>query len=92
MEYSYNHDTAGVFFVIQNMAFIREAEQPLGNCLARGSKVWIFSKELCSCFQTVKVSIGLSGPPFLDGIVDDTYEITFRLVREFVAEAALRQG
>lgn len=26
MEYSYNHNVAGVFFVIQNMAFVREAE------------------------------------------------------------------
>lgn len=26
MEYSYDHDTASVSFVIQNMAFVREAE------------------------------------------------------------------
>jgi hypothetical protein len=26
MEYSYNHDVAGVSFVIQKMAFAREAE------------------------------------------------------------------
>jgi len=26
MEYTYNHDITGVFFVIQNMVFIREAE------------------------------------------------------------------
>jgi len=26
MEYSYYHDAASVFFVIQNMAFVREAE------------------------------------------------------------------
>jgi len=26
MEYSYYHDAANIFFVIQNMAFVREAE------------------------------------------------------------------
>jgi len=92
MEYSYNHNVAGVFFVIQNMAFVREAEQPLRECLACRSNVWIFSKELRARFQAVKVGIGLRGSPLLDGIVDDTFKITFRFVRELVAGAAPRHG
>lgn len=53
------------------------------------SKVWIFRQELRAHFQVVKVGIGLSGSPFLGGIVDDTFKITFHFVRELVAGTAL---
>lgn len=43
-------------------------------------------------FQTVKVGIGLRDSPLLDGIIDDTFKITFRFVRELVAGAAPRHG
>ena len=92
VEYSHNHDAAGVFFVIQNMAFVREAEQSLSECFAYRSEVWVFSKELCARFQAVKVSIGLRDSPFLDSVLDDTFKIAFRLVRELVVGGAPRHG
>lgn len=57
------------------MAFVWEAEEPFKECLACRSNVWIFSKELCKRFPAVKVGIGSL---LLNGIVDDTFQVTFR--------------
>jgi len=92
MEYSYNHDAASLFFVVQNMAFVREAEEPFKECFACRSNAWIFSKELRTRFQDVKVGIGLRDAPLLNGIVDDTFKVTFRFVRKLVARATLCHG
>jgi hypothetical protein len=40
-------------------------------------------------FQAVKVSIGFRDSQLLDGIVDDTFKITFRFVGELVAGVRL---